>query len=592
MKRKLLFLLLIVFFTSLLSSPLFPVELKKSGNSSDTYSGDISLSVRLVGGKGAVFKSGRDVNLTFQTSRDAYVIIYNVDSEGFVNLLFPADGRLRKVRGREVHFLPEKNSGLRWRVGGKTGIEYIQALAVTDRDDIREDELYFLAHNREDERFRIDMDPFLAFNMINEEILVDTDRNQTASDYTYFYINRKVDYPRFLCASCHGHDEFANPYAEDCKEIVIDRVAYEEDLYYPYPALYEISHMDDDDDDYYYSSNLYGTREYEDLYDYDDDVDIHISLGYTNWAYPHYFYGPYVGSYGIYFGDPFWWGLGFSWHWADYYWWRYPYYHNHWAYYNCCHSNYCYWNCHHDRFYHHNRYRPIYASRNIAKRRLDHITDRYESRKNRTLVSTRLATSRAYKSVSASRLSKMSKSGSLSKFRDRYSPARAKDVTRKQVYGAKRSRSYEESRNAAKARSAKSARSQTLRKNSGDRKMLKSQDRQTTGKKSSQSRQKAINRSSKSSSRNSSSRKSTSSKQIRKSSGSTSKSTGSSSSSRSKKSGSKPSRSSSSSRKSVSRKSAPARTPSKPASTGSGGSSSRGSSSGRSGKSGSSKSRK
>ena len=238
MKRLPTLFLLAVFLVPLLTAPSFGLafELKKSLPGAVVTGDDLAVSVRLIGGTGAVMKPGRDINITFQTNRDAYVVLYNIDSEGYVHLLFPEDGRPTKVKGRKVHFLPEPGKGVVWEVGSTTGIEYLHALAVSDRDMLKEEELYFLSQSRKlspDKRLRIDIDPFLAFNMIDVEVLVDAVTTDPATDYTYFYVNREVDYPRYLCVKCHGTDNISDPYAMECPEIVIERAAYEEDLQYP-----------------------------------------------------------------------------------------------------------------------------------------------------------------------------------------------------------------------------------------------------------------------------------------------------------------------------------------------------------------------
>ncbi len=83
MKPRLLLFLLVVFAIHAGAASAYPVEI--TTNSSASYSrapGDVELSLRLIGGKGSVFMPGREINLTFQTSKDAYVIVYGIDSEG------------------------------------------------------------------------------------------------------------------------------------------------------------------------------------------------------------------------------------------------------------------------------------------------------------------------------------------------------------------------------------------------------------------------------------------------------------------------------------------------------------------------------
>ncbi|UCF05701.1 MAG: DUF4384 domain-containing protein [bacterium] len=597
MKRMLTLCLLVLVFLALLTAPASSVELKKSRPASAIGHGDLSVSIRLIGGKGSVLKPGRDIRLTFQTDRDAYVVVYNIDSDGYVNLLYPEDGNLKKTRGREVHYLPEEGSGIYWEAGGKTGIEYIHTLAVSDRDLLKEDEIYFLSQsgNLDDEkRFRVDMDPFMSFNMIDEELLVDTDV-PLATDFTYFYVNRRVDYPRFLCAKCHGHDEFRDPYSKECPEIVIEKATYEEDLTYPYPELFAIRDVDED----YYISSKYADKQTEDWDEYDEDqTKVYLSIYYSDWDYPYWYSGPYFRYHFATYLDPFWWDFGWSWYWSDYYYyhwpfysWYYPYYyhwHGWWRHYDYC----CY-----DRWYGY-KHRPIYARRRTARRNLSYTAAALRRNKTRTLAQSRLVkrrldTARRLERTSlkrtgiGSRIADRISRGTgarRSTTRDRRSTIRTRDVQRKIIYGNERKQRYKD---ADKARRERKDRSSRLRdridrsKGSGDSKSIK--DRRDTRK---QRSDKSINRkrSSDSSKKRSSSRpKST----IRKKSSSPKRIAprrAPSPRSRSGKKSSKPSRSSGSRKRTVSR-STPRSSPARPARSASRSSSRSSGSSGRSGRS-------
>jgi hypothetical protein len=379
-----------------LSAPLHSVEIKKSTPSvSTSYTDGLMVSVRVAGGNGSVLEPGERVKLTFQTNRDAYVVLYNIDSEGFVNLLYPRDGDPRRVEGNKVYFLPEVGSGLQWVADGSTGIEYIHAVAVADRASIREQELDFLARNRnqpEEERFRIDGDPFLSFNMIDEEIVGNAQEHPPATDYTYFYINREVDYPRYLCSKCHAPGKLTDPYNMDCPEIVVERYAYDEDVSYPYPPLFDITYVDGGGNEDYYASGKYIEKHFEDDYEEYDDTPIYLSIYYSNYSYPYRYYWPsYRVFWTSYYYNPFlwdyywYWDFGFSYYFTDYYYhywpfytWYYPYsyywawdyYHyDNWRYYDCCYRD----------------YRPLYSDRTLVKRTIDYTTTNTDLLRDRTI---------------------------------------------------------------------------------------------------------------------------------------------------------------------------------------------------------------
>lgn len=396
MKRRIMHFLLAALLIPLLSAPLSSVELKNARTAASIDSGELSVSIRLIGGRGSVFRPGRDIRLTFQTNRDAYVVLYNIDSEGLVTLLLPENDKPYRVEGRKVYFLPENGKGMRWAAGDKTGIEYIHALAVTDRNQIKEEELYFLAKNKRlpgDKQLRIDFDPLLAFNMLDEEILVDAEAHAPATDYTYFYINRKVEYPRFLCAKCHSPNNLPDPYAMECPEVVIEKADYEEDLAYPYPALFDVRYLTQEEDEDYYTSTDYADREKEYLEDddYDDYDRLYLSIFYTNYDYPYYHRRPFywrTHTWGLY--DQFWWDFGWYWHWTDYYYW--PYYT--WHYPTHFYWDYQGWYGPYDRCCYY-KYRPVYTSRTIARRATSYNYTMNKMRNERILADSRLTRTRS-----------------------------------------------------------------------------------------------------------------------------------------------------------------------------------------------------
>ncbi len=400
MKRSITLVLCVSLLVVLSGAPVGAVDFKKSpGPSAPASDGGLAVTVELAGERGAVYAPGKNIGVSFTASRPAYVVIYNIDTDGYVNLLYPADGRPVRVEGRKTYFLPEPGSGVFWETGGKTGVEYIHALAVEDRGRLDEDELYFLSKSErlpDEKRLRVDLDPFLAFNMIDEEIVRDAARTPPATAYTYFHINRRVEYPRYLCAKCHGPGEIADPYAMECPEVSIERIAYADEPRYPYPPLYDIRESGGYDDDYYSASNE------DDRYDYrDDEYDrdetrVYLSLSYGSYASPWYSPWPYYG--GSFFGwglypawDPFWGGFYWNIWWHDYYGW--PYHYSSWyrPYHYCYGCYYPCWSCGDYRYGPYaGSYRTLYGDRSATKRRIDYAATSKALSRERSLEGTRL----------------------------------------------------------------------------------------------------------------------------------------------------------------------------------------------------------
>jgi hypothetical protein len=165
---------------------------------------------------GSVYKEGEEVGFSIRTDTDAYVIVFNIDTDGFVHLLYPVDAKsLQRFSSDRAYLLPE-NPDQSLVVGGTTGIEFVFALAVENRDFVNEDEIQFLAGNEtipEERRFRITGDPLLAANRIASQIVRGISHRQGVTiSFTYFYVDKAVDFPRYLCEECY--EKGKDPYAQ------------------------------------------------------------------------------------------------------------------------------------------------------------------------------------------------------------------------------------------------------------------------------------------------------------------------------------------------------------------------------------------
>jgi len=81
-----------------------------------------------------IYYQGENVTIFFQTSQDAFVTIYSLDTRGQVSLLFPAgpwdDGF---VHAGDVYAIPSRGDDYELYVSGPEGIEYVQAIASPNR---------------------------------------------------------------------------------------------------------------------------------------------------------------------------------------------------------------------------------------------------------------------------------------------------------------------------------------------------------------------------------------------------------------------------------------------------------------------------
>jgi hypothetical protein len=328
---------------------------------------------------GTVLNPGDEIGFRLESDEDAYVIVFNIDTEGYVNLLYPAKGeRPVHVRSGNTYMIPDDSNEL-LIVEGQTGVEFVFALVVPERDDIDRRELDFLGKSNNlppEERYRIDGDPFIAANIIAGELIRGiSHRDGVYLDYAYFFINEWVSHPCYLCGECDGGQPDM-----DCADFIIT-ANFDENrpLSYPMRRAYEmiepaatpaledvnVSQATGDDrtfgqyesDDgtvninfYPYNSEVYyETRE---SLTGAQDVDVYLygaEPGWQDpWNYGWYYYPSTRVSF--YWGWPAW-GWGFGWgYWGGYYCssWYWP---------RCyrVYDSWCYDYCYYDGGY---RYRP------------------------------------------------------------------------------------------------------------------------------------------------------------------------------------------------------------------------------------------
>lgn len=129
------------------------------------------------------YYEGDNVVLSFRTNRDAFVVIYSVDSRGRVNMLFPnAPGDDNYVTGGVTYSLPDGGDDFDLVVSGPEGVENIQAIASREKFPIPD---WYPTSG-----LFCDWDDRLEYmDYINAEYFVRYDGQRFAFDRTAIYIN-------------------------------------------------------------------------------------------------------------------------------------------------------------------------------------------------------------------------------------------------------------------------------------------------------------------------------------------------------------------------------------------------------------------
>lgn len=284
-----------------------------SALSTASQSTDGGVTIRANVSSGVVLDPGDRVSFQYQSSRDAALVVFDIDTQGYVTLL--SDEPV-EVRARETGDIP--NDGSELFAEGEPGVEFVFVVAVPAAGTIDSQAFESLRGGNR----RINGDPFIAANMIAAELVRDISQQSVFIGYTYFYVSERVEYPCYLCGTCDGaagDDECAGsrivqnfdrgvslryPLARGY-DIVEDTVTGAIDQSSPVP-------MPSDDDDVDVNFYPYGSEVH-----YADPVALNAwySWGWYDpfyWSYPYcypYYYSPW--SFSIGFGWGWGWGGGY-----------------------------------------------------------------------------------------------------------------------------------------------------------------------------------------------------------------------------------------------------------------------------------------
>lgn len=168
-------------------------------------------------GSDAVYQTGDPIQIKARTSQDAFLLVYEIDAEGAVHLLFPSRDQNPEVEARHTYRLPDDDRG-ELVVDATTGEGYIIAIASdTPFDELpwylrpydpQGDDLGYVGTPDQEEGItadgRIVGDPFVAMERIRRRVLRDShDGDSFATAYTTYYVHEHVRYPRYVCYDCH-----------------------------------------------------------------------------------------------------------------------------------------------------------------------------------------------------------------------------------------------------------------------------------------------------------------------------------------------------------------------------------------------------
>jgi Domain of unknown function (DUF4384) len=176
--------------------------------------------------EGEVLDRGEEITVGFQANEDAYAVVYRINTEGLVTVLWPRsrmdDGF---IFGGHEYLLPVTGAR-RLVASSSTGEGFVEAIISRHPFDLRDLPLDFHHEYQSEEiGFYVTGDPFLAINEVNFAITgMEDSQDFVVTNYLSYYVHETVDHPRYLCNQCHMDDDLAlSPYNDECTiEITYD----------------------------------------------------------------------------------------------------------------------------------------------------------------------------------------------------------------------------------------------------------------------------------------------------------------------------------------------------------------------------------
>ena len=198
--------------------------------------GRLDVDVWINKDEGGVYRPGESMRVYFRASSDCYVLVFNVDTDGYIHLVYPYGPEdAPTVEGGRTYRIPSRSDPYDLVADGPPGIEYVVAVASPfpfqnlpaylsgERPD-GERPSYDGDDEDDTDSGRINGDPYVGIDRIIRRIAPPGREDRVATSETYFYIGRRVEYPRYVCADCHYHPFYFDPYVNACSvfEIRID----------------------------------------------------------------------------------------------------------------------------------------------------------------------------------------------------------------------------------------------------------------------------------------------------------------------------------------------------------------------------------
>ena len=179
------------------------------------------------------YRRGGGARIYLRTEEPGHVTVLRVDTDGRIRSLFPREpwGDNYVRGGRTMALAVDSRHRASFTVDDDPGVGYLFAVtssAPFEYHDVTRGDYWDF---RVIDDGRIQGDPYVALTDLSRRI---APRGNFHYDITPYYVERRYEYPRFVCFDCHAYaryDEW-DLYATSC--VRYRMVIYDDPAYYPY----------------------------------------------------------------------------------------------------------------------------------------------------------------------------------------------------------------------------------------------------------------------------------------------------------------------------------------------------------------------
>jgi hypothetical protein len=178
------------------------------------------------------YHRGERARVYFRTDDDAFVLVMRIDTDGRTRVLYPESPLDDNFVRGGVTYRVQGYGRESFRVDDYPGMGYVFAVASWRKLDLGA----ISDGRRWDYQLigdRVSRDPFAVIHELAARLTGNRDE-EYALDVAEYHVDRREDYPRFLCYDCHAFRAYSvwNPYAHRCAKFRI--VVFDDPFYYPF----------------------------------------------------------------------------------------------------------------------------------------------------------------------------------------------------------------------------------------------------------------------------------------------------------------------------------------------------------------------